>query len=712
MRTQHTATPPMAGRENAEPVLRGRWLLLARTGWAALVTLNLGLFVVAIPAVYAQHGGPPEDVLAGLARLGIPEGLYALYVTVLLAAFGLGCFVVAAGISWRRPTDPVALFVSLFLVLLGGPNHPNVQALAAAYPALDPLLKLSWGFLGASLILFVFLFPDGRFVSRWMRVPVGLLVVGTFIALFFGRGSLAEPSDALGLVLITALLGGTATQIHRYRRVSNRAQRQQTKWVVFGVTVAVVAQVGTILAAPLLAGPGLPALLYSAASVNIVTFAFILVPLSIGVAILRYRLWDIDLVINRTLVYGALTAIVAGLYVLVVGGLGALLQTRGSLLFSLLGAGLVAVLFAPLRDRLQRSVNRLMYGERDAPYEAVSQLGQRLESTLAPAAVLPAVARTVKEALKLPYAAIEVERNGGFEAAAVAGAPVDAPVHLPLVYGGKTVGRLALGLRYGEASFSPQDRRLMEELARQAGVAVHAVRLAEEAVRLSEDLQHSRERLVTAREEERRRLRRDLHDGLGPRLAGLTMRAEAARDLIPEDPAHAESILGDLMEQAQDAVTDIRRVAHGLRPPALDALGLVGALRSHASGLDTAGLRAKVEAPDELPPLPAAVEVAAYRIATEALNNVARHAGARNCAVHLEFDTMSGMLSLEITDDGRGIAQEDRGLGVGLSSMRERAEELGGACVVESLPSGGTCVRARLPCRQEDAATVPKPGEG
>jgi signal transduction histidine kinase len=425
------------------------------------------------------------------------------------------------------------------------------------------------------------------------------------------------------------------------------------------------------------------------------------ISVAVGFAVLKHRLYDIDIVINRTLVYGTLTASVVVIYVLVVGYLGALFRTGGNLPISLLATGLVAVLFQPLRGRLQRGVDRLMYGERDEPYKVLSRLGQRLEATLPPDAVLTTVVKTVAETLKLPYVAIELERGSVFETAAAVGKPVAVPLRLPLVYGGERVGRLALGARPGEESFAPADRRLLDDLVRQVGVAVHAVRQTEEALRLSADLQRSRERLVTAREEERRRLRRDLHDELGPQLASLTMRAEAARDLIPNDSARADEVLADLTEQAQAAVADVRRLVYALRPPALDALGLVGALRSHASHHENGGLRIAIEAPEQLPPLPAAVEVAAYRIALEALNNVTRHAGARNCTIRLALDETSCALCLEIVDDGRGI-REDRGTGVGLTSMRERAAELGGSCAVEAIHLGGTRIRACLPCERDE----------
>ena len=229
--------------------------------------------------------------------------------------------------------------------------------------------------------------------------------------------------------------------------------------------------------------------------------------------------------------------------------------------------------------------------------------------------------------------------------------------------------------------------------------------MTDEALRLSADLQRSRERLVTAREEERRRLRRDLHDGLGPQLSSQALTIDAIRKLMRRDPDVAERLLLDLKADAQEAVADIRRLVYGLRPPALDDLGLLGALRESAQQYSVKGLRVSVEAPEELPPLSAAVEVAAYRIAQEALTNVARHAGADYCTVSLAIDE-SSVLCVVVRDDGRGIPGLQVHLpvrvGVGLTSMRERATELGGSLVVEPLAEGGTRVRARLPLPREE----------
>jgi two-component system NarL family sensor kinase len=331
-----------------------------------------------------------------------------------------------------------------------------------------------------------------------------------------------------------------------------------------------------------------------------------------------------------------------------------------------------------------------MYGERDDPYAVISRLGQRLETALAPDDVLPVVGEALAQALRLPYVAIELSRGAAFDRVASYGHPVPDPVPLPLVYRGEAVGRLVVAQRAPGEEFSTAERQLLEDVARQVGVAAHAVRLAH-------DLQRSRERLVTAREEERRRLRRDLHDGLGPSLAGIALEIEAARNLLRHDPGSADELLSTLAAKANEAIAEIRRLAYGLRPPSLDELGLVRAIQEQASrfgdGGDGGGLMVSVEAPEKLEPLPAAVEVAAYRIVMEGLTNAARHSGARTCTIRLRWNDA---LELEVSDDGRGLPEDHRA-GVGLTSMGERVSELGGSLTIAPATSGGTCVRASLP---------------
>jgi signal transduction histidine kinase len=430
------------------------------------------------------------------------------------------------------------------------------------------------------------------------------------------------------------------------------------------------------------------------------------IPVSIVISVLRYRLWDIDIFINRSLVYSALIVSVIGLYMIVVGVAGALFQSVGNTLLAILATGLIAVLFHPLRQRLQRGINHLMYGERDEPYAALSRLGRRLEVSLAPEAVLPAVVTTVREVLKLPYVAIYLQQTShGYKIVAESASPSlrieDGRIRvpgleregrcIPLIHQGETLGYIVLGPRAPNEAFSSTDLRLLDDLAPQVGVAVHAVRL-------TADLQRSREQLVLAREEERRRLRRDLHDDLAPTLASLGLTASTAADLIATNPTTATALVKELQTEIRATVGNIRRLVYDLRPPTLDELGLLAAVRERAAQYSTApdGFHVTVDAPAELPALPAAVEVAAYRIVQEALENVSKHAQTRQCTIR--FANQDG-LQIEIMDDGIGLPLNITP-GVGLRSMRERAEELGGSCMIESGKNSGTRVLACLPIRE------------
>jgi len=701
-------------------ILRGQWLMLARAAWLIVGALAIGLFFAAIPAEFRQLqlgcptaacasiGGVAPVELSVLVNLGLSPEFFAAYGIALELILGLVFIVVAILIFWQKSSDRQALFVSFALLLFGTATQTfALSALVAAHPAWG-LIVDSLHFLGsASFSLFLFIFPDGRFVPRWTR-----WVALVWIAWLFPRYWFPDwPPSGSGIwlawfnlvVWLVALGTVVYTQVYRYRRVSNRVQRQQSKWVVFGIALGLAVfltvniTVSAIVPVPTSAGE-LTTLMVGAALMN---SALLLIPLSIGIAVLRYHLFDIDILINRTLLYGALTVSVVGVYVLVVGYLSVLFRAAGgqaNLAISVLATGFVALLFQPLRYRLQRGINRLMYGERDDPYAVLSRLGQRLEATLAPEAVLPTIVETVKESLKLPYTAITLKQDASFEVAAASGTPVDEALRLPLVYQNEMVGQLLLAPRAPGESFSTADHRLLDDLAREAGVAVHAVRLTTNLQRMTEDLQRSREHLVSTREEERRRMRRDLHDGLGPTLASLVQLLDTARTLVPRDPEAAVALLGDLKVQVKTTITDIRRLVYALRPPALDELGLVSAIGEHIGHYNQSdGLYVSIDAPDHLPSLPAAVEVAAYHVALEAVTNVARHAHAQTCRIRLSLE---GGLCLEITDDGDGLPA-DFHAGVGLTSMRERAAELGGECKIESGAPHGTRVWARLPLPME-----------
>jgi signal transduction histidine kinase len=702
--------------------LRGRRLLLARALWLSAVFVTLAIFIGSLPVYVAQLHTPCmgtactyQRLTAGqvqlLQELGWSLDKYAALQVVLM----LMSVVVGVGVStlivWRRSDDRMAMLVALWLVT-GAPMIATTSVAASSSPWNVPTIWLSS--LSLVLSLFVFLlFPSGKLAPTWMRwcllvfLGIDAIVLLRFYNAFVIQGiAVSRPPwlAALGELAVIAL-----AQVHRYRRVSTPLERQQTKWVVFGLAVPIIVVfIGTLLGLiPALAEHGSPFPLV----VDEMGFLLAFSPLSFGIAILRYRLWDIDVIIRRTVVYAALTACVIGVYVLIVGYLGAALRVGSGLPISLVATGVVAVLFQPLRDRLQHGVDRLLFGERGNPYGVLARLDARLAQALPAESVLPTIVETVAAALKLPHVAITLVRHEAQRApiepattarlsdpekvsvsppeervAAVYGTAGPAVLRLPLVYGADTVGYLYLTARPGETGVTPADRRLLEDLAAHAGVVAHAVRL-------TSDLQHARERLVTAREEERRRLRRDLHDGLGPQLASLTLTLTAAREFLERDPTQADALLRELTQHVQGAIGDVRRLVYELRPPALDDLGLVGALRDQAARYSRGGLDVRVEATPPLAPLPAAVEVAAYRVALEALANVARHAHARHCVICLTVDRD---LTVEVSDDGIGIAP-DAAAGVGLRSMRERAEELGGSLVVAPLPEGGTRVRARWP---------------
>jgi signal transduction histidine kinase len=727
--------------------LNGQFLLTGAIG--AILSL-LFIFLIPGPQGITGPGSIPANMVAVLSGLLLLAGLPALYraqakqigilgfvgvvllwvgmVLFLLVLSGVQILDVAMPDSIPHPggdgPPPLALIPAILggvLIVIGsavvGITTIRAHVLAAA---------IGWIIISSSLLLLLMGPVGGGPIPRWAWMLVFLWLVQII--------PWALPPDSPYQILnwppllfagAQLVLWGTSmgVQLYRYTLVSDQVQRQQCKWLIFGFALAL------LIDSPYFGLQGLFPALAAASSPYRLLYAtvrelfLVFIPLAIGIAILRYRLWDIDLIINRTLVYGALTLSVIGLYVLVIVGLGTLIQVQGNALLSLLATGVIAVLFQPLRLRLQRGVNRLMYGERDDPYAVLTRLGSRLEATLVPEKVLPTIVETVAQALKLPYVAIALlpeEQSftataagtaGGIVGAgaevpdivASSGMPMPEPVRVPLVYQAETIGYLLLAARTGD-TFGKADSRLLVDLARQAGVAVHAVRLTAHLQHLTESLQQARERLVTTREEERRRLRRDLHDGLGPALASLTFKVDAARNLLTQDHERTETLLAEVRQQAQEAITDIRRLVYNLRPPALDEFGLLSALREQVALYQHQGLELDVDVPSSLPPLPAAVEVAAYRIAQEALTNVAHHAEARHGLLHLSIDAET--LHLEITDDGRGIPAGHQ-IGVGLHAMHERASELGGSCTITRGSSGGTAVRVTLPLGTTRDSAIP-----
>ncbi|MFC4040259.1 sensor histidine kinase [Dactylosporangium siamense] len=574
----------------------------------------------------------------------------------------VGWLLLGAGLA---PLTTAAITPVLLLGITHGWPEWTLRLLASVFYAAWP-----WG-ICMFLPLALQVFPTGRPVSppwRWLfRATVAVGVCFT-AAMATGPSPLVIADravhsyielpfyDALGplwfaanLAPLFALLGAIGALVVRYRR-GDEQLRRQLLWLVWALIVAV--------------GLNLPRWLVGGGPI-LLLLAIPLVPVAVTIAILRHQLLDIRLVLSRTVLYLALSLAVIGAYAGLLTLFDALLRGAGAPLLATL---LIALAFNPVRVWSQRRVDRLLYGSRSDPVLAVSRVGARLAAD-----DLTGVLDGIRDALRLPFAAL---RRDGRELAA-AGQPPASLHTVPLTFHGARVGELLVGVRSGDRRLAAADHAVLDLLAGPLATALHASALAEE-------VQASRERIVAAREEERRRLHRDLHDGLGPALTGAGFKADAAHNLVTGAPEQATALLAELRRDIREAIDDVRRLVYGLRPPTLDELGLAGALRRHGATLP---LAVTVDAPDTLPALPAAVEVAVYRIGTEALTNVARHANAGAARVELAVDSA---VRLSVVDDGSPDGPWIPG--VGLTSIRERATELGGTCVAGPTPTGGRVV--------------------
>ncbi len=593
-----------------------------------------------------------------------------------------GC---GALLARHRARNPIG-----WLFLAGG-SAQTTAALAAplgqylvAQSAPAPLLRLvatifawSWPLaIGLGIPLALLLFPDGRPPSsRWRPVIIAVIVTAPLFSLEMGAENrplrdglpvgyltlsfydalqpLWRVAEVRGLI---ALLLGFVALVVRYRR-GNDTVRRQLLWLILAVLIVFGATVlwGLVDGTPIA-----------------VLLAITLIPIAVTVAIIRHQLLDIRLVVSRALAWVLLSLGVLVAYVAVVALLDRVVAAQ--LGRSALVTVVLALLAAPVLPRLQRLVDRAMYGERDNAASVASKVGTKLATADAD---LGEVLGAVRLALRLPYAALE--RWG--EVLAAHGARPERVEAVPLAYGGRVVGSLHVGLRPGERALSAADRTAL-------GVVAAPMAVALEAMAMSAERQQSREHIVAATADERRRLRRELHDGLGPTLTGIAFTADAAANLVDSEPARSLELLTALRRDSRVALADVRRIIDDLRPPILDELGLVGALRQRADQLawraDGTPVQVRVEAPCPVPVLPPAVEVAAYRIATEALTNIARHSRATTALITLECDER---LDVSITDDG--IAAGSWTPGVGLTAMRERAVELGGSLSAGPSPMGG-----------------------
>jgi signal transduction histidine kinase len=605
---------------------------------------------------------------------------YLVTNTAMGAAFAM-CGVVVAR---HRPDNPIGwLFLAFGLAHLTTAATVPVIAFGAehGWPAgalrtLMTVYVVAWPFgIGLFLPLALQVFPTGRPVSpRWRPLSWATVASGLFFVFWLATGPgdvtlagrrhvshiewtgqpswLALANVSVLVVYVTVIVG----LVVRYVR-GNDLVRRQLLWLLLAVIAMIVVN--------------WPRWVLNDDGGILMLLAVPAIPVAVTIAIVRHRLFDIRLVVSRTVLYGLLTLGVVGAFAGLVAVLDRSLRGADA---PVVAAVVIALACDPARRRLQRVVDRAFYGTRDDPVRAVSAVGQRLAGD-----DLTAVLDAVRETLRLPFAAL---RDVDAELAA-GGRPSEMSHTVPLRFRGEHVGDLVVGVRAGESRLGGRDLALLDLLATPLAVALHATRL-------SGELQASRERLVTAAEEERRRLHRELHDSLGPALTGAAFKADAIGNQAAVDPERAIALSAELAGQIRTALDDVRRLVYGLRPPALDELGLVGAVRRLAGQL--AGKVQIVVDAEDPPPLPAAVEVAAYRIASEAMINVVRHSGASRAVLSLHADTDALLLCL--TDDGP--AESVWRPGVGLRSIVERAAEVGGTSEAGPTPRGGR-VSAVLP---------------
>jgi two-component system NarL family sensor kinase len=618
------------------------------------------------------------EVLAAVALAPAAGFSWSEALTTFLATNGLmGASFALSGllIAWHRPRLPLG-----WLLVADGLGHATSSLMAplaqllhnnnaplSLVRVLATVFMFSWPWsITLFLPLALLLFPDGHLPGpRWRYVAWAIVVTAPLFVVEMGSNP-----DSLGnglplgyggfhgyagldwlwtiseIRVMAALFLGVVALVVRYRRATETGRRQLLWLLLAGLlVVAAVAPWSFVAGTPIA-----------------VLFAIPLVPLAICVAIIRHQLLDIRLVISRAVAWLLLSVMAVAAYGAVVYLLGSFVST--ALGRSALPTVLVAIALAPLLPRLQREVNRWMYGDQRDPARVAGRLGEHLVAGTDDGLV--GVASALRTALRLPYVAVS-HRDGVL---ASDGSAPERTATTPLAYAGAGVGELEIGLRPGERELGSADAATLRLVAAPLAVAIHALSL-------SSDLQQSRGRLVIAREEERRRLRRDLHDGLGPTLTGVALTADAAANFLDTEPEQSRELLQSLRRDTRTAIADVRRLVDNLRPPALDEDGLLGALRQRADQLrwrgDGAALDVRLVMPDQLPALPAAVEVAAYRIATEALMNISRHATATGAVVEV---SCLDSLDVAVTDDGKSVAPWSPG--VGLESMRERAAEVGG----------------------------------
>jgi signal transduction histidine kinase len=691
----------------------------ARLAWGLL---GLYILLVAAAVVLAALNGYWEPIawMSSVVTFALVGAVIASRVE---GAIGWICLAVALAVALTSACEEYAVHA-----VRTDPGSLPGGTFAAWYTT------FSWvTFIVPIGVFLVLLFPDGKPPSRRWRWVAWLAVAATACAL---TGMSLAPGkldgapveadnpvgvDAKGLLTVIAwagilsifacIIASAVSIVVRYRR-SRGDERQQLKWFVS----AVLLTVGLFfLSWPASVVSNTLANTFNALSL----FGWATLPLAAGIAILRYRLYDIDLVINKALVFGVLAAFLTAVYVAIVVGIGALVGRAGgsNIVLSILATAVVAVAFQPVRERARRLANRLVYGHRATPYDVLAQFSEQAAATLPSEELLPQLARTVGQGTGA--ARSEVWVRSGDDLRLAASWPVRSPGRRRLAL---TDGQLpafaaadrAVAVRHQDELLGaltitnarghtprPAEEKLLNDLAAQAGLVLRNVGLTAELLARLDDLQASRQRLVSAQDEERRRLERDLHDGAQQHLVGLKVKLHLASRQASETPLREALI--SLQADADEAIEALRALAHGIYPPLLAELGLAAAIEAHAR---KAPIEVAVEA-DGVGRYSEATEAALYFCCLEALQNVTKYAGASHAVVRLAH--LDGKLNLAVSDDGAGFDPAAAASGAGLQNMSDRVEALGGVLSIVSAPGRGTTVIASLPLPSMDEPAAQQP---
>jgi signal transduction histidine kinase len=658
----------------------------------------------------------------GVDWRGVPEGFRPngssiAGLVAILAMCSIGGLIAA-----RQPANRIGWLLVAIAITATFLDIPRLYAGAAVYvhPGLPGGLWLNW--LGQMVWIWLFTemlvllplwFPDGRLLSRRWSIVIGLAALPSVLATLAsldpsvtaplpnpaGLPAFSGVNNTLNAwpftVLILAIfLSAFTSLIVRYRRGAGQ-ERQQLKWLLVGVALVITALAVQI---------GVPALQNS----PLLPLAAATLPIAIGIAVLRYRLYDIDLIINKALVYGGLAAVITVVYLLVVINIGAAVGGNRRLWLSLLTTAVIALAFQPLRDRAQHLANRLVYGKRATPYEALSQFSEHLSETYSEEDILDRMTRILAQGTGAQRAEAWVRAGQRLILASSSPPPTDEPstplamqngslppmsrdIVVPVSHGGELLGALAVDKKRGE-SLNTVEQKLVANLAGQAGLVLKNVGLNRELLARLDDLRASRQRLVTAQDEERRRIERNLHDGAQQHLVALKMKVGLAEKLA-EPESETRPILAQLKHDADEAIDNLRELARGIYPPLLASDGLGPALNAHARRL-TVPVELEV---DEVPRQAREVEAAVYFCCLEALQNVAKYADASR--VNVRVWTEDSSLAFAVEDDGNGFDPATVVRSSGLQNMRDRLEALGGSLLLRSAPAKGTTVEGRLPLR-------------